>query len=436
VRKTLWEVVDDKLRVYPHPGQAKAWRSNRRFTWMLAGTQGGKTSFGPLWLRREIQRRGPGDYLAVTSTFPLLNLKMLPEFLRLFEHTLHLGEWRASDKVFRFHDDETRVIFGSATNANSLESATAKAAWLDEVGQDDFRQASYEAILRRLSLHQGRVLGGTTVYNLGWLKQQVYEPWLAGDTDHAVVQFDSVMNPLFPREEYERAKRTLPAWKFAMFYRGQFSRPAGQIYSDFLDAYREQGGHKVRPFAIPSEWPRHVGVDFGAVNTATIWLAHDPAANVFYLYRESLEGGKTTPEHARVALDAADGVNMSTWWGGAKSETQQRMDWSAAGVPLREPPVPDVEAGIDRVIGLFKTSRLYVFDFCHGVLDQLGTYSRVVGEDGQPTEKIKDKETFHYLDALRYVVQGVGSPPAAGESTEREEPRQTRRGLFGGRHGR
>lgn len=30
-----------------HVGQGKAWRSQRRFVFVLAGTQSGKTSFGP-----------------------------------------------------------------------------------------------------------------------------------------------------------------------------------------------------------------------------------------------------------------------------------------------------------------------------------------------------------------------------------------------------
>jgi hypothetical protein len=404
-----------------HAGQLRAWDSERRFVFMLAGTQGGKTSFGPLWLYREIQRRGPGDYLAVTSTFPLLKLKMLPEFLRYFQYTLRLGVWRAVDKVFMFseagevatfgakQDTRTRVIFGSATNSDSLESATAKAAWLDEVGQDQFRLNSWEAILRRLSLHQGRVLGGTTLYNLGWLKQQVYDRWRAGDRDYDVIQFESVLNPAFPREEFERAKRDLPAWKFKLFYRGEYDRPAGLIYSDFIDAYREDGGHKVHAFDIPPAWPRFVGIDFGSVNTALVWLAQDPTAGVCYLYHDSLEGGKTTGEHAAAALALARGVNMRTWHGGAKGETQQRRDWRAAGVPIQEPRIGDVEAGIDRVIALFKQSRLYVFDTCAGTLDELGSYSRQLDDGGQPTEKIKDKETYHRLVALRYVVCGLQS---------------------------
>jgi hypothetical protein len=400
----LWDVAPDgRLVVALHRGQAKAWRSERRFVWIMAGTQSGKTSFGPLWLYREYRRCGVGDYLAVTSTFPLLKLKMLPEFLRLWEHTLHLGTWQASDRVFSCHDG-SRVIFGSATNPESLESATANAAWLDEVGQDDFRLGSWEAVLRRLSLSQGRVLGGTTLYNLGWLKQQVYDPWRAGDVAHDIVQFESRDNPAFPEEEYERARRTLPDWKFNLFYRGQYDRPAGLIYSDFLDRYREDGGHKVHAFDLPARWPRTGGLDFGAVNTAKLALAHDPAADVYYLYREDLSGGKTTAQHAAEAKAWMAGVNWQTWHGGSKSETQQRLDWKQAGVTVHEPPVSDVEAGIDRVIALLKASRLYVFDTCLGTLDELGTYAREVDEQGQPTEKIKDKQTYHRLDALRYAV--------------------------------
>src|SRR5919201_1681287 len=83
--KSLWTTnPDGTLHIPPHPGQWQAWTSQRRLLVVLAGTQSGKTSFGPLWLQREISRCGAGDYLAVTITFPLLKLKMLPEFLRLF----------------------------------------------------------------------------------------------------------------------------------------------------------------------------------------------------------------------------------------------------------------------------------------------------------------------------------------------------------------
>jgi hypothetical protein len=289
-----------------------------------------------------------------------------------------------------------------------LESSTAKAAWLDECGQDTFRVDAWEAVQRRIALFQGWTLGTTTPYNLGWIKSQIYDRWRAGDPNYRVVQFKSTMNPKFPRAEYDRMKAVMPAWKFAMFYDGEFSRPAGLIYSDF-----DESIHLVDRFDIPPEWPRVVGIDPGAVHTALVWLARDPNKNVFYTYRESLRGERTTAQHARAALDLAKTENVITWALGARSEQQQRWDWQAAGVPVREPVIQDVEAGIDRVIALLKSRRLFIFRDLVGLRDELGTYSRKLDDAGQPTEAIKDKETFHRLDALRYAVQQIGLPSGA-----------------------
>lgn len=394
----LVRIDGEKLTLDLHPGQTKAWDSERRFVFIIAGTQSGKTSFGPWWLRREIERQGPGDYIAATATYDLFKLKMLPELQQVFGGYIPGWQYHKTDRVL--YTDDTRIILRAATSEGGLESATAKAAWLDECGQDEFGIGAFEATLRRLSLSQGRLLGSTTVYNLGWLYSQVYQRWLAGDPDYHVIQFESIMNPQFPREEFERARRTLPAWKFEMQYRGNFTRPAGMIYSDFDDSL-----HKIARFSIPPEWPRYVGIDPGAVNTGAIWVAENPETNCYYVYRATLEGDMTTPQHAQKAKDQAAHENVVAWALGAKSEKQYRLDWQAAGVPVREPRIIDVEAGIDRVIELLKTKRLFVFDDLAGLLDEIGRYSRVLDDFGQPTDKIKDKETFHLLDALRYAAQ-------------------------------
>jgi hypothetical protein len=424
----LWSLDDGELRLKLHEAQAKVWQSERRFTFYIAGTQSGKTSFGPWWLWREIRKGGAGDYLAVTASFDLFKLKMLPEMRTIFEHVLKIGRYWAGDKVIELQDPEKgefwasrsddpmwgRIILRSASAEGGLESATAQAAWLDEVGQDEFTLGAWEAVLRRLALSQGRVLGTTTPYNLGWLKSQVFDRWRSGDGDYLVVQAESTANPAFPRAEYERAKRTMTPWKFQMFYAGQFARPAGLIYGDYVD---DRAGNLVAPFPIPAEWPRYVGLDFGGVNTANVWLAEDVDRAAYYLYREYLDGGKSTPEHARVALEHAETERVVRWVGGSKSEGQQRDDWTAAGVYVLEPEVSDVESGIDRVIQLLREKRLFVFEDCTGIRDEFGTYSRELDESGQPTEKIKNKERFHRLDALRYIAQTlVGGVEAYSEA--------------------
>ena len=98
---------------------------------------------------------------------------------------------------------------------------------------------------------------------------------------------------------------------------------------------------------------------------------------------------------------------MVAWHGGAKGETQPRLDWAAAGVPVQGPPFDDVESGIDKVVALWREKRLFVFSDCKGVRDELARYSRKVDQAGQVTTAIRDKETFHRLDALRYVAIGV-----------------------------
>lgn len=393
-----------KLTLSLHPGQTTAWDSVRRFVFIVAGTQSGKTSFEPLWLDREIKEKGQGDYLAVTATYDLFKLKFLPELQNYF---CHLFGWKysASDKTIWRQEKPrifTRIICRSADAEGGLESATAKGALFDECGQDGVKVSAWEAIQRRLSLSGGRVLAGTTPYNLGWLKTQIYDKWRAGDDEIQVIQFSSIMNPVFPRSEYYSKKEKLPLWKFEMFYNGNFSRPAGMIYEDFSQ------NHIISPFDIPLSWARYLGVDFGAVHTAKIYIAEDPQSGILYLFREALDGGMSTA--GQVATVRQYNEHNLLAWGGAKSETQQRMDWAAAGLYVAEPPISDVEAGIDRVIELLKNRRLYIFSTCTGTIDEMGTYSRELDADGQPTEKIKNKSTYHRLDGLRYVASGIQDP--------------------------
>jgi hypothetical protein len=242
------------------------------------------------------------------------------------------------------------------------------------------------------------------------MKQQIYDQWLRGDEDIDVIQFASILNPLFPRREFERARKSLPSWKFKMFYQGSFERPAGLIYGDFVNQYKQDGGHKIEAFPIPKHWPRIVGVDPGASNLAMVWLAHDTANDIYYAYREKHGERLPTKEHVEKAMGLAKnlGERIIAWYIGAKSESQQRLDWQTAGArPVRDPITHDVESGIDRIIQLFRQHRLYVFDECTGLLDELGTYSRVLDREGQPTDEIREKSRYHHLDALRYVANGT-----------------------------
>lgn len=401
---------DGTLDLNPHPGQWQALNSTARTVAVLAGTQGGKTCLQPVWMFQEMQRAGPGDYLVVTPTYPLLNLKLLPEFTRWFVDWLGLGTYKTTDRVLTIstrgarriwgyepvNAPDTRIIFGYAAEPESLESATAKAAGLDEAGQKRFKLGSYEAVRRRLSLYQGRMLITTTPYTLGWLKQLIWDRRASPDID--VIRFESIMNPAFPREEFERARRELPRWKFDMFYRAIFTRPAGLIYDSFDEVI-----NKVPRFQVPAHWPRYLGLDFGGINTAGVFYAEEPGTGRLYLYRIYKPGRTlTAAAHAKALLTGEPGI--PTCVGGSKSEGQWRSEFRAAGLPVRRPDISEVEVGIDRVWGAHNEGRLFVFEDLAGYLDEKMSYSRDVDEAGNVLETIVDKSSYHFMDAERYII--------------------------------
>lgn len=402
-------VENGQVRLCFHRNQWRAWDSQARIVAIIAGTQSGKTTFGPAWFFREVQNRGPGDYLVAAPTYPLLGLKTIPEYVRYFERITAVARYTGSpvrkltvtpagqQMLFgKQYNDETNIFFGHAQDPESLESMTAKAAHADECGQKKFKLASYEAVMRRLSINEGRLLITTTPYYLGWLKSKIYDPGKQGNPEIDLVHFRSIDNPAFPRSEWERARRELPRWKFDMFYRAIFTRPAGLIYNNF-----DEQIHVVDDFAVPVEWPRYMGQDYGGVNTAAVYLAMDPGNNRLYLYREYHQGGRTADQHKDAMLRGEPGTPMA--YGGAGSEEQWRREFRSAGLPVQKPPVADVEVGINRVYGLIATGRLIVFKSCSRIRDEIASYSREVDENGEPTEKIEDKESYHLLDALRYI---------------------------------
>ncbi|RMD63484.1 terminase [Candidatus Parcubacteria bacterium] len=421
--------------VKPHPAQYRVLKSDKRFIVALGGTQGGKTVIGPYWLYQEIQRRGPGDYMVVAPHLGILEYKALPELLRLFDDYLSLGDYKkgnynyyvfSKDGMRRTFGDEwegksieeykpVRIFFGHAKNPNTLEAATAKAAWLDEAGQDEFKLDSWEAILRRLSINEGRVLLTTTPYNFGWLYKKLYKPWEDSGENHPlidVVQFESRLNPAFPKDEWERAKRDLPAWKFDLFYRARFTRPAGLVFDCF-------GQENIVPPAYPRRGDHiYFGMDFGGTNTAAVFAYYDMEENRLVVY--------DVYENGRVAAYGHVEAMRKYWepfsdepprgWGGSGGEGQFRTEMAIAGLVVLEPDPTgpgSVEIGIGRLYSAFQNGMIAISERCKDLIDDLYSYSYELDEEGEPIpDKIANKNRYHRVDALRYLASSFMSPSA------------------------
>ncbi len=360
----------------------------------------------------------------------------------------------------------TNIHFRSAENPNSLESFTAKAIVVDEAGQDGFPLASWEAIERRVRVARGRGQGqiyiGTTPYAFGgWFYFDLYQPAMderngrptERSRDIHMINFASTMNPIFPQSEYDKAQRTLPNWKFQMMFNGVYVRPAGLIYSDFRDTSVRNGGHLLPPslsllssashpsllssrdidledprspnFRITWDHPRATGVDFGSVNTAIVTAALPPAAlaafnldprnnlPIIVIYRTHRLSGYSSQESGRFMSKQAEGEPRHRAWGGAPSEQDQRAACAEGGFRVDEPPIRDVEAGIDRLTALIRADRLYVCEDQRGWLEEVLSYRRKLDDLHEPTEEIAKKKDFHYMDATRYLAAGLAHPRRA-----------------------
>jgi hypothetical protein len=358
-----------------------------------------------------MQRKGPGDYLLAAPTFKLLEKAAVPLLDRAFGAMLGMGKLKGGaygqfeiseqgEKLLWGAKQErrTQIAFGHAENPDSLEAAEYRAAWLDEAAQKQFKQGSWEAVQRRLAIDQGRCLFTTTPYVFNWFKTDVYDRadrnrrgvGLAGDKGFEVVSFESRLNPAFPPEEWDRAMSTLPKWKFDMFYRGRFTRPAGAIYDCFDADY-----HALPSFIPPPTWKIHCGIDFGAPNFAAVFLAEEPGTGKLCAYKEYRpQEAKTAAKHIE-AMKAIAGRVPEVIVGGAKSEGQWRSEFAANGWPIREPDQPLVEVGIDRVYAAFRDDKLFITQGCPKLLDEIQSYSRPVDDEGNVEEGIEDKDTYH-----------------------------------------
>jgi hypothetical protein len=444
--RPLVRMESGELKLAFHPGQVRVWESEARFILVLAGTRSGKSSFSPWWLWREIEARGAGDYLLCAPSYKLLDKAAVPYLNEAFSTYLGLGrlvgraqgcfevseagEWSLWEAR---QDKPTRILFGHADEPESLEAAQYKAAVCDEAGQKRFKQESWEAIQRRLAIDRGRCLFPTTPYSLNWLKTEVHDRAVrnlkgtsaspTADAGYDLVSFESIMNPAFPLDEWERAKATLPAWKFDLFYRGIFSRPAGAIYDCFDPDF-----HVIpADFEPPATWRVFCGIDFGSPNFAAVFIAEEPGTGkrvVFAEYRPK-ESRKIEDNIAAMhaVMRKAFRLHAAQWaamadrsvneWtrlpdlciGGAKSEGSWRSEYGSRGWPIREPDQPEVEVGISRVYSTFAEDRLFISAACPLLISEITNYSREVDDDGEPiSDTIMDKDTFHGADSLRYIV--------------------------------
>jgi len=407
------EMADGSLRYNFTPPQMRAMQSTAKITALLCGAQFGKTILGPPWLNQKMTKYGDGDYLAGTTNFPLLDKKMLPAYDELFNFRLGVARYKDKGNKMVWNDGKITIFFCTAEKPSSMESATAICAHFDEVGQDEWKEQSWNAARSRLAIASNPVEEGglgagdtlitTTLYNFGWLKYKIYDRWLAGDPAIDVIHADSIENPTFPVKLYYELKAQMSESDFDLRYRGRYTRPKGMVYDSF-DSKTSVLGRELSP--VQGNWPIYCGMDFGTEATAAVFYAVDPSTGFYYCIGEYFGTGRTTAENVAEMEKVCSRAQIIKCCGGKgdKDDDGWRGDFTKAGWPVSMPSIRSVQQGIERVYAFHKLGKLYYFIDETKILAEKSSYSYKLDEKGDPTGDIQNKQHYHFMDAERYIL--------------------------------
>jgi len=393
------------MRIELHPGQSRAWRSKKRIVAIIAGTGSGKTFFGPIWLGREIANiikdHPKADFLVVSPTYKMFQRVVLPATKNFFDAVFG-GEYRASE--FAYHlPSGAKIWFGSADNPYSLEGVHVRACWLDEAGQ--MKGEVWHTVLRRTNFYRARILITTTPYTFNWLKTEVYDRWLAGDPEIDVIQFTSIENPYYPKEEFERAREILPSHIFSMFYEGKFTLAEGVIYTNWTVLDK-----------MPKEYDTIIyGADFGFNNPTAVLKVGIKDDNI-YILDEIYQSHLTNNELINLLKDFVENKNDPIYCD--PSEPARIEELCKAGFNAVAGS-KNVLEGIDQI----QRRKIFISTNCRNTIEEIRNY--VWDKKGEEFLDRPRKINDHTMDALRYAVMGFFKktvPIVAPESIDRVSP--------------
>jgi len=385
-----------------HKEQDKVLDSSARFIGVVSGVRGGKTTIGAIWLLNEINQHRLagkyGDYLICAPTNKILDQSTLPKFKEFFPKDW--GIWKEQKSCFEltwFRPGSTepcRIYVRSMDEPDSIEGMEALAAWADEVGK--MKSSAWINMQGRLAITKGRCLLTTTPYVINWFYEDIVKKAKEGDKDYCLITWSSSANPAFPKDEFERAKATLPKAIFERRYLGKWTKLEGLVYAEF-----DEDIHVIEPFAVPDTWLRFGGLDFGYNNpNALISIAQDPNTNTFYITSEFYQNEtllKTLSEAIKskrlqyVLADTHDSqlINELNKFHGCGNVKEADKS---------------VTVGIERIRTLLVEERLKFFrGKTTKTIEEIQEYHyRPSTEMGGDSEKPVGKKN-HAMDALRYA---------------------------------
>lgn len=396
--------------------------SNYKFLRYSGGIGSGKTLIGCITiLHMAVLYRG--DYLIGRQFGPELRDTTYKTFKEICPPEL-IVEDRIADMIIKVRSSDggvSNILFRGLEEPDKLRSLNLNAWHIDEANQ--VSEAAFMLLQGRLRgkhLRKGIITQNPGGHDWSWrwfVKQDHIASQKVKDL-FLNIRAPSTENTHLPEGYVETMLSTWSNERIQREIYGSDDAFEGMVYSEF-----DRSKHVIKPFRIPDEWTRVIGIDHGFRNPSSwIYGAVDYDGNV-YIYDEYYEKeklikdickanidkiGKAKIEQARIdpsthARRAATGL----------SDYATYLESLPGGFPLLNAN-NDVTAGIDRVKTYLRVDpktdkpKLFIFESCINLLEEITNYRYMelpIAKQGRNNEKEEPmKVNDHACDALRYLV--------------------------------
>jgi len=264
-------------------------------------------------------------------TYPELEESIIPRCNKWY-CDIFGAKYNKQDHIYRFPSGAWIKVsyMDTDSDAESHKSAEYNYVAFDEL--TTFTAYQYFYLSTRCRAIRGSVLpsimrSGSNPEGIGlsWVRERFVEPWKHGNRliqDKVSREFRIFIpakltdNPYAP-ESYSNRLELMPEATKRALKDGDWWAFAGQVFTEFRPVHYESEPanalHVIKPFAIPSWWPKLIAIDWGfKANTWVGWGAVSPDGRL-YLYREFFCKKVYIADWAsKIAFLSADDKNIKT----------------------------------------------------------------------------------------------------------------------------
>ena len=324
-----------------------------------------------------------------------------------------MPEYEPSKRRLTWPNGVQAIIY-SGDEPDQLRGPQHAKVAVDELAKFQYPQATWDNMMMGLRIGDNpQVVVATTPRPLKILKDIVRDPRAVITRGHTTDNADNLapeyLDYIMAKYEGTRLGRQELAGEL-------LESSQGLVY----DAFDSETAVVPR-LAIPPDWPRYFGQDFGRTNTAAVWYAQEPSTGFLYLYRTYLRKASVV-EHVKNFQELSQGETFRRKNGGNHQEQEIRDGYTLAGWTLSEPTLSNnVRERINRVNSLHAQNKIHIFNDMHEYIDEKTSMAYEVDKDEQMTEKIHNEPSFHLMFAESYILsefQPVNTLKTGKESNE------------------